>query len=80
MSNIVTYDKDLNEKILSGKAMEGFEQYYDDKVVMQENSDEPHVGKDVNRKRELDFFNNIAEFHGAKLESSAINGDTTFGQ
>jgi ketosteroid isomerase-like protein len=80
MSDIATLDKDLNDKILAGKALEAFEQYYADDVVMQENSEAPFVGKDVNRKREIEFFSSIAEFHGAKLEGSAINGDTTFGQ
>jgi hypothetical protein len=30
MSNISAFDKVVNEKILSGKAMEAFEQYYAD--------------------------------------------------
>ena len=80
MSNIAALDKDLNEKILTGKAMEGFEHYYADDVVMQENADAPFVGKDFNRQREIDFFSSIAEFHGAKVEASAMSGDTSFGQ
>jgi hypothetical protein len=80
MSNIAAFDKDLNEKILTGKAMEGFEQYYADDVVMQENSDAPFVGKDLNRKREVEFFSSIVEWHGGKLEASAVHGDTSFGQ
>lgn len=80
MSNIAELDRDLNEKVLSGKAMEAFEQYYADDVVMQENSEPPFVGKDVNRQREIEFFSSIAEWHGGKLEASAIDGDTSFGQ
>jgi hypothetical protein len=80
MSDIAALEKDLNEKILTGKAMEGFEQYYADDVVMQENSDAPFVGKELNRKRELEFFASIADWHGGKLEAGAINGDTSFGQ
>ena len=79
MSNIAAFDQDLNEKILTGKALEAFEQYYADEVVMQENSEAPFHGKDLNRKREIEFFGSIAEWHGGKLESSAINGDTSFG-
>jgi ketosteroid isomerase-like protein len=79
MSHIAAFDQDLNEKILSGNALEGFEKYYADDVVMQENADAPFVGKELNRQREIDFFSSIAEFHGAKLESSAVNGDTSFG-
>jgi len=80
MSTIASLDKDVNYKILSGKAMEAFEQYYADDVVMQENSDKPFEGKDVNRKREIEFFSSIKEFHGAKLLASAVADDTSFGQ
>ena len=55
-NNVAELDKALNEAILSGKAMEAFEQYYADDVVMQENSEAPRVGKDANRKAELEFF------------------------
>ena len=80
MSDVAAFDKDLNDKVLSGKAMEAFEQYYADDCVMQENSDTPFVGKDVNRKRELEFFSSIQEFHGAKLLATAVADDTSFGQ
>jgi ketosteroid isomerase-like protein len=80
MSTIQTLDQDLNDKILTGKALDGFEQYYADNVIMQENSDAPFEGKEANRKREHEFFGSIAEFHGARLEQSAVNGDVSFGQ
>ncbi|HVO96880.1 MAG TPA: nuclear transport factor 2 family protein [Bryobacteraceae bacterium] len=80
MSDITAFDNDLNQKILTGQAMEGFEKYYADDVVMQENSDAPFVGKDLNRKREIEFFSSIGEFHGAKVEAAAVNGDASFGQ
>lgn len=80
MSDIAKFDKDLNDKILTGQAMEGFELYYADDVTMQENSDPPFEGKDFNRKREIEFFSGIQEFHGAKLISSAVEGDTSFGE
>lgn len=80
MSDIAKLDQDLNQKVLTGKALEAFDEYYADDVVMQENSDEPFVGKALNRKREIEFFESIAEWHGAKVEFEAINGDVTFGQ
>ena len=80
MSDIAKLDQDLNDKILAGKVMEGFEQYYADDVVMQENSEAPFAGKDFNRTREQEFLGSIAEWHGAKVEGSAVNGDTTFSQ
>ncbi len=34
-TTVATLDQALNEAVLSGKAMEAFEQYYADDVVMQ---------------------------------------------
>jgi len=67
--------KELNDMILQGKMMEAFEKFYADDVTMQENSEEPRVGKDVNRKFEEEFMNNIQEFHGAELNASAFTDD-----
>ncbi len=79
-NSVAVSDKALNDAILSGKALEAFDQYYADDVVMQENSEEPRVGKEANRKAEVEFFSSLAEFHEGKLVSSAINGDVTFGE
>lgn len=68
----------LNQLILEGKAMEGFEMYYDDEVVMQENELSPTVGKDANRKRELDFFGSITEFRGAKALDVAVGENVSY--
>ena len=73
-------DRELNQMILEGKALEAFEKFYADDVVMQENSDEPVRGKDTNRKREEEFFASVQDFHGAELISSAVAGDTSFSQ
>ena len=79
-NSVAALDQALNEAVLTGKALEAFEQYYAEDVVMQENSDEPRVGKAVNRKAEQDFFAGVAEWHDGKLISSAINGDTSFSE
>ena len=73
-------DQTLNDMVLSGKALEAFEEYYADDVVMQENSDEPRVGKEANRKAEEEFFASLAEFHEGKVLASAVNGDTSFSE
>jgi ketosteroid isomerase-like protein len=80
MSNAATLDHDLNQAILSGKALEAFEKYYAEDIVMEEPGVEPHRGKDVNRKREQEFFNSVEEFHGAELIATAVEGDTSFSQ
>jgi ketosteroid isomerase-like protein len=79
-NDVAALDQALNDAILSGKALEAFEQYYAQDVVMQENSDEPRVGKEANRKAEIEFFSSLAEFHEGRLLSSAVNGDVTYGE
>ena len=80
MSTIAELDQKLNEAVLTGRALEAFEELYADDVVMQENSDDPFVGKALNREREIKFFSSIEQFHDGKLLSSAINGNTSFSE
>jgi hypothetical protein len=40
----------LNQLVLQGKALDAFEMYYDDEVVMQENDAVPTIGKEANRE------------------------------
>jgi ketosteroid isomerase-like protein len=76
----VSLDQTLNDMVMSGKALEAFDRFYADDVVMQENSDEPRVGKALNRKFEEEFMSGIAEWHDGKVVSSAVNGDTSFSE
>ena len=78
--NTAALDQQLNDMVLTGKALEAFEKFYAEDVVMQENSDEPRRGKDVNRKAEQEFFSSLESFNDGKLLSSAVNGDITFGE
>jgi ketosteroid isomerase-like protein len=80
MSNIAELDQKLNDAILSGKAMEAFEELYDDTVVMQDNLEPEFRGKDFNRKREQDFFATVEAWHGAKVLGTAIHGDVSFSE
>ena len=80
MSDFVKLDQELNELILSGKALDGFERFYADDCVMQENSETPTVGKDANRQREIDFFDSIGEFHGAEVRSTGAGDSVTFSE
>ena len=80
MSNLAEMDRELNEMILTGRALEGFEKFYADDCVMQENTEEPTVGKDANRQREKDFFDSLAEFHGGEVRASAVGDDVTFSE
>ena len=75
-ANLETVFADIKNLVLEGKAMEAFEKYYGEDVVMQENENPAVVGKEANRQRELDFFSKITEFRGAEVKSVAY-GDNT---
>jgi hypothetical protein len=66
MSTLLEKISDLNDLVLQGKALDAFEKYYHDEVVMQENEAPPTIGKNANRQREIEFFNSITEFRSAK--------------
>jgi ketosteroid isomerase-like protein len=78
--DITALDNKLNEMVLTGKALQAFDEFYADDVVMQENSDEPRVGKAANRKAEEEFFASVAEWHDGKVLATAVNGDTSFSE
>lgn len=67
--------EDITTLTLQGKAMEAFEKYYADDVVMQENEAPATVGKEANRLREQDFFAKLTEFRGAELKNVAFGED-----
>lgn len=67
----------LNKMILEGKTMEAFEKFYDENVVMQENNMPPTIGKDANRKRELEAVSSITEFKRAEVKAAAVGDDVT---
>ncbi len=69
--------EDLNALVLSGKALEAFEKYYDASIVMVEKNNVLAEGKDANRKREEDFFANVTEFRGAEVKGVAVGEDVT---
>ena len=79
-TSVQELDKQVNDDVLSGKAMEAFEKYYAEDVVMQENSEEPRRGKAANRKAEEEFFASVEAFHGASVKASAVNGDVSFSE
>jgi ketosteroid isomerase-like protein len=79
-ANVEQLDKQVNDDVLSGKALEAFEKYYADDVVMQENSDEPRQGKAANRKAEEEFFASVESFNGGSVKARAVNGDVTFSE
>jgi ketosteroid isomerase-like protein len=80
MSTINELDNELNQMILTGRALEAFDKFYADDVVMQENNEDPRAGKALNRKFEVEFFDSIASWNDGRIEGSAVNGDLSFSQ
>ena len=81
MSEQVTAaEKELNGMILKGELLQGFDRFYADDCVMQENTDESRVGKKACRDYEEKFLGNVAEFHGAELLNSSVDGDRSYSE
>jgi hypothetical protein len=64
--------KDIKQLVLQGNAMQAFEKYYGEDVVMQENENLPTVGKAANHQREEEFFAKVVEFRGAEVKNVAF--------
>jgi len=64
---------DLYKMIGEGHAMDAFEKYYHDDVVMIEANGEIRSGKETNRKFEQEFFSSIKEYHGGGVNSLTSN-------
>jgi hypothetical protein len=78
MNKLLENISNVNDMILQGKALEAFDLYYHDDVVMQENDQPVTIGKLANRKREEDFFGAITEFRSARVLNVTIGeGNTT---
>jgi ketosteroid isomerase-like protein len=80
MGNVRTDETTLNDMILEGRGMDAFEQFYAEDCVMQENRDAPREGKAACRTYEEEFFGAVAEFHGATLLHSAVDGDRSYSE
>lgn len=79
MPDHAALENQLNRLILEGRALEAFEQFYSEDIVMQENTDPPVVGKERNRAREQAFFGALADI-GVTLLGSAVGGDVAYSE
>lgn len=80
MSALLSKIDDLNDLVLQGKALEAFDKYYHDDVIMQENDGSPTIGKAANRQREIEFFSAITEFRSAKPLKVTVGEDISMVQ
>jgi len=65
----------LNTLIKGGKIMEAFEKYYREDVVIQVNGNQPIIGKNENRKREMIFLQEIEKLNSADINSVTYGGE-----
>ena len=77
MNTLLEKISTINDMILQGNALDAFEEYYHEDVVMQENDNPAIIGKNANRKREEEFFASITEFRSAQPLKVTIGEDTT---
>jgi hypothetical protein len=75
---IKTALNEINTLVTTGKLMDAFEKYYHDDVSMQENNLPPTVSKDANRKRELQFLDNVTAFRAAEVKGIAVGDDISY--
>lgn len=78
MRNLTEKLQDLNQLVLGGRMMDAFDKYYHEDVSMQENTSQPTIGKNANRKREEEFLSNITEFRSAAVVSMAASDNVSF--
>ena len=80
MSALLEKIDDLNQLVVKGKALEAFEKYYHDEVVMQENENPPTIGKTANLNREKEFYSSLSEFRSAKPLKITVGENTSMVQ
>ncbi len=67
---------EMQAMLAQGKMMDAFEKFYAENCVMQENNEEPRVGKDANRKFEIEWLASVEELHGAEIKNLAVNEES----
>lgn len=72
MNNLSEQIHELNEMFIQGRVIEAFDKFYAEDVVMQENDLPPTIGKEANRKREIEFVENLIEVREANVLNVAI--------
>jgi ketosteroid isomerase-like protein len=69
--------KDIYQHLTEGKALDAFDKYYADNVVMIEGDGTTRNGKPACREYEVNFFLGIQEMHGAGVDAFATDGQNT---
>ncbi|HTV36882.1 MAG TPA: nuclear transport factor 2 family protein [Xanthobacteraceae bacterium] len=69
---------DLTAKVVAGKSLDAIDQYYADDVTMQENEQQPRVGKAACRAFEKDFISKIKAKRTFACDGYVISGNKAF--
>lgn len=64
---------DVYNHVQNGTALDAFEKYYADDVVMILEDGSEVEGKDANRDRENEFFGSVESFNGMGIEAITSN-------
>jgi len=64
---------DIYDHIAKGTALDAFEEYYAENVVMILEDGTEVEGKDTNRERENEFFDSVKAFHGIDITAITSN-------
>lgn len=65
--------ENIYNHIAEGKALDAFEKYYADDVVMVLEDGSKVKGKDANRDRENEFFSSVESFNGINVTAITSN-------
>lgn len=68
----------LNRDIVAGRIIEAMHEFHDESVRMQENADEPTIGREANIDRESRFLESVKEWKGYEVKAIAVTGETSF--
>lgn len=75
--DIERLDAELNEMIARGELVKATSRFCSDDVVMQENSDPPRKGLELNLEYERQLEAQLVEFQ-AECNEAVVEGDTSF--
>jgi len=67
---------DIYNQIAKGNALNAFEEYYDEDVVMVLEDGTEVEGKDTNREREKEFFGSVESFNGIEVKGVTSNEES----
>ena len=71
-SFIAAQVEELNQMIQQGQIIDAFNKFYANDIVLQENEDEPTIGKANGLLKEEAFVGNLTDFRKAEIQSVVV--------